>query len=220
MGGEIERQTRSRLAVMAEMQARHNEQIHPRWVCQGYEYYRAVWVECAELLDHFGWKWWRRQARDLAQVKLEVVDIWHFGLSDLLRRDAVDDALAARIDSILSKSPESPESPPAVFQLAVEELARSCLASRCFDLDAFARMMRALPLGFDELFEVYVGKNVLNRFRQDNGYRSGSYRKVWDGREDNQHLAEIVETLDAGAASFPDDIAAALAERYAASRSP
>ena len=72
------------------------------------------------------------------------------------------------------------------FRLAVEELARSSLASRGFDIDAFAGVMRALPLTFDELYEIYVAKNVLNMFRQANGYRTGEYRKVWDGREDNE----------------------------------
>jgi len=76
--------------TMARMQEAHNAQVHPEWRHQGYEYYRAVWVECAELLDHFGWKWWKHQQPDTDQVKLEVVDIWHFGLSDLMRADALD----------------------------------------------------------------------------------------------------------------------------------
>ena len=43
--------------------------------------------ECSELLDHYGWKWWKHQATDLDQVKLEIVDIWHFwSLNDRNRR--------------------------------------------------------------------------------------------------------------------------------------
>lgn len=202
-----------RLATMAGMQERHNAQVHPQWAWQGYEYYRAVWVECAELLDHYGWKWWKKQETDLDQVKLEVVDIWHFGLSQLLRQGAVDEALASRLAAALA------ETEAADFRLAVEELARSSLATRGFDLDAFAGAMRALPLGFEELYEIYVGKNVLNSFRQTHGYRSGEYRKVWDGREDNEHLVELVRELDAGAETFPADLTAALAARYAASSS-
>ena len=198
---------------MAGMQERHNAQVHPQWAWQGYEYYRAVWVECAELLDHYGWKWWKKQETDLDQVKLEVVDIWHFGLSQLLRQGAVDEALASRLAAALA------ETEAADFRLAVEELARSSLATRGFDLDAFAGAMRALPLGFEELYEIYVGKNVLNSFRQTHGYRSGEYRKVWDGREDNEHLVELVRELDAGAETFPADLTAALAARYAASSS-
>ncbi len=199
-----------RLDSMATMQARYNARIHADWKSQGHEYYRAVWIECAELMDHFGWKWWQRQHADLSQVKLEVVDIWHFGLSELLRHGAVNQALAARLAAALI-------GPAVDFHLAVEGLARSCLASQDFDVDAFATVMRALPLDFDELYEIYVRKNVLNNFRQDQGYRHGSYRKTWSGREDNEHLVELAGQLDATAASFPDDLAAALANRYAAS---
>jgi len=89
-------QAASMLATMARMQDAHNRQVHPEWRAQGYPYYRAVWVECAELLDHFGWKWWKHQQPDLDQVKLEVVDIWHFGLSDLMRADALGPEVAKR----------------------------------------------------------------------------------------------------------------------------
>ena len=202
--------TWERLVSMAAMQSRHNEQIHPEWAGEGHEYYRAVWVECAELLDHFGWKWWKRHAPDRDQVVLEVVDIWHFGLSQLIRAGEVDRTLARRLETSLA-APSRPD-----FRLAVEELARSSLATRGFDVAAFAGVMRALPLTFDELYETYVAKNVLNVFRQANGYGTGEYRKIWAGREDNEHLSELVGTLDTGAASFPEDLAAALARRYAA----
>ena len=204
-------ETWKQLASMATMQRRHNEQIHPEWADQGHEYYRAVWVECAELLDHFGWKWWKRHEPDMEQVVLEVVDIWHFGLSELLRAGQVDEALAARLIEALSGS-SRPE-----FRVAVEELARSSLASRGFDIEAFAGVMRSLPLSFDELYEAYVAKNVLNRFRQDNGYGTGEYRKVWNGREDNEHLSEIVRSLDTRVDTFAADLAAALARRYGGS---
>ena len=42
---------------------------------------------------------------------------------------------------------------------------------------------------------MYVCKNVLNRFRQDQGYKEGSYRKLWAGREDNEHLIEILGSV-------------------------
>ena len=204
-----------RLAVMADMQENHNQLVHPQWASQGHAYYRAVWVECAELLDHFGWKWWKKQDIQLDQVKLEIVDIWHFGLSELLRAKQVDHNLAARLAALL----DDPElDGPSDFRLAVEALAQSSLATHAFDLAAFVAVMRTLPLGLDELYETYVGKNVLNAFRQRHGYRSGEYRKVWNGREDNEHLTELVQNMDTSAATFPADLARALAVRYADSR--
>ena len=65
-----------------------------------------------------------------------------------------------------------------------------------------------------ELFELYVGKNVLNDFRQDHGYKTGDYRKLWQGREDNEHLIEALAELDCPAAEVPSKLYAALAARY------
>ena len=64
--------------------------------------------------------------------------------------------------------------------------------------------MRALPMSFDELFRLYVGKNVLNGFRQDHGYKDGTYRKTWAGREDNEHLMELLDGVDVPATAAAD----------------
>ncbi|MEM7219004.1 MAG: dUTP diphosphatase [Pseudomonadota bacterium] len=209
-GNAVDRQ--ALLQTMADMQAAHNEQVHGQWQAQGYAYYRAVWVECAELLDHYGWKWWKHQVPDLDQARLELVDIWHFGLSELLRADAMQQVLPA----FEALPEESIAGEPERFRLAVEALAEASLATRAFPLDAFVAALAALPMTFTELFELYVGKNVLNRFRQDNGYADGSYRKLWQGREDNEHLMEIVAALPASTPAYPDALYAALAQRYAA----
>ena len=55
---------------------------------------------------------------------------------------------------------------------------------------------------------------MLNIFRQDNGYKDGSYEKTWGGREDNEHLADILARLDCNAVSFKDDVYQALAQTY------
>jgi hypothetical protein len=68
----------------------------------------------------------------------------------------------------------------------------------------------------DELFRLYVGKNVLNHFRQDHGYKSGEYRKLWNGREDNAHLVELLDELGGPADTVPDRLYEALAGRYRA----
>jgi hypothetical protein len=61
----------------------------------------------------------------------------------------------------------------------------------------FHTLMRACDLSADALYRHYVGKNVLNFFRQDHGYQDGTYVKEWQGREDNEHLSELLESLDA-----------------------
>ena len=198
---------------MAVLQDAYNVRVHPDWRNQGFAFYRAIWTECAELLDHFGWKWWKHQEPDLAQVKLEIVDIWHFGLSELMRTNALT---RERVDPAIVKTfvDRGEVKLASDFREAVETLAERTLYRQAFPLEAFVDLMVALPMSFDELHRTYVGKNVLNGFRLAHGYKTGEYRKLWAGREDNDHLVELSRGLDAGSATFAEDLHEALDKRY------
>jgi dimeric dUTPase (all-alpha-NTP-PPase superfamily) len=198
-----------RILTMLELQDAMNSKVHADWVERNFEWYRAIWVECAELLDHYGWKWWKHQEPDVDQVKLELIDIWHFGLSILLLRGESVEKLAEFVESELSKPVEAGD-----FRCDLEAFASHTLQSKDIDVVAFARLMKGMDLDFDELFSRYVGKNVLNFFRQDNGYKDGTYRKLWQGREDNEHLVDALLELDHASAGFKDDLYQALQLRY------
>ncbi len=196
------------LADMVELQKLHNQDVHPSWDTQNYPFYRAIWIECAELLDHYGWKWWKHQSLDEEQVKLEVVDIWHFGLSMII----VDGKDLGELAQTVVEQYDNHDLPE--FRTAVESLARAALANK-FDLQLFVDVLRAIPMSLNELYGIYKGKHVLNRFRQANGYKEGTYRKLWQGREDNVHLAAVVRDLDAFSESFLGELHDALERRYA-----
>ena len=196
--------------TMLDLQDKMNTKVHPKWREQGYEWYRAAWIECAELMDHAGYKWWKHAEPDTEQIQLEVVDIWHFGMSALLVSSEHNDTLAADIVEDLSA-----ESDASLTLLeASEALASACITSESFSTSAFLNLMRASGLSFDQLYRMYVGKNVLNFFRQDHGYKDGSYVKVWDGREDNEHLSDILSGLDASDPGFADAVYKGLSGSY------
>jgi len=46
---------------------------------------------------------------------------------------------------------------------------------------------------FNHLYNLYLGKNVLNEFRQNNGYKEGDYVKIWNGVEDNVIMGRMLE---------------------------
>ena len=195
---------------MVELQRSHNEKVHRAWGEQGYPFTRAIWIECAELMDHFGWKWWKHQQVDVDQVKLELVDIWHFGLSALMIEHGVKvvDAVAAKVlDAEKSQARSG-------FREAVETLAKTALHGS-FSIEAFIATMRSLPMSFENLFTIYVAKNVLNVFRQENGYKEGTYVKMWAGREDNEHLTELAQSLNIESETYIADLQKLLTVRYA-----
>lgn len=196
---------------MLTLQDSMNTKVHPEWRTQGYAWYRAIWVECAELMDHYGWKWWKKQQPDFAQVHLELIDIWHFGLSDLLLRHEDTEQLATTLASALGETYLAQD-----FRQTLELFVQQTLVQRVFDVTAFGHLMAAADLSFEALYRGYIGKNVLNFFRQDHGYQDGSYRKLWQGREDNEHLAEIMQSLDDTHPQFQQAIYDSLKARYIA----
>jgi dimeric dUTPase (all-alpha-NTP-PPase superfamily) len=200
---------KKQLLIMLEMQDAMNARVNPQWRSAGNAWYRAIWTECAEMLDHYGWKWWKHQQPDLEQVQLELVDIMHFAMSDYLLRDADDQLVAARIEAELSQP-----RPGDDIRAAIEVMAQSTIAQKSMHFSDFATVMNLIEMDFDGLYRSYVGKNVLNFFRQDHGYKDGSYIKVWQGREDNEHLVEVVNQLNSNDSSFRDEVYQGLAARY------
>jgi dimeric dUTPase (all-alpha-NTP-PPase superfamily) len=201
---------RQALETMLSMQHRMNARVHQDWINQNFEWYRAIWIECGELMDHFGYKWWKKQEPDMSQVRLEVIDIWHFGLSALFLPTTDIPELAEHIASELQTASDQ----VLGVREATEALAMDSLQSQSFSVAQFAILMHACDLSFDDLYRHYVGKNVLNFFRQDHGYKEGSYKKEWNGREDNEHLSELMEVLDSESNDFPTDVYEALKARY------
>lgn len=198
------------LVNMLTMQHKMNSRVHENWIGQNFEWYRAAWIECGELIEHYGYKWWKKQECDLQQVRLEVIDIWHFGLSALFRDGKSIDEIAGQIEEELHSYR------PAGLDVrgATEALALDCLQTRGFSPSRFWDLMLSVGLDFDGLYSAYVGKNVLNFFRQDHGYKEGTYIKNWAGREDNEHLVDLVASLDKEAADFSDQVYKALEVRY------
>ncbi|MCL6414646.1 dUTP diphosphatase [Aestuariirhabdus sp. Z084] len=205
----------NQLKEMLRLQDEINCKINHNWVELNRPWFRAIWLEAAEAVnDHCDWKWWKHGADNREQIVLEVVDIAHFIWAQLIQdcgaipEDSQIDRFAGQMQSVLQA-----EQALGLIE-AFEALAQATLTSQKAELEAFARVMLAVGMSFDELFCSYVGKNILNRFRQDHGYKSGEYQKIWAGREDNEHLTELLLELDSASDSFASDLYLALQARY------
>jgi hypothetical protein len=98
--------------------------------------------------------------------------------------------------------------------LAQLELLIALSAVQRIELSVFAAIMKNCEMDWTELYCQYVGKNVLNFFRQDHGYKEGSYQKMWNGREDNEYLVDIMSSLDPEDGQYKDKLYAALSSNY------
>jgi len=62
--------------------------------------------------------------------------------------------------------------------------------------DLFALFFQAIAhmeMDIPELYKRYLVKNQLNTFRQDHGYKNGSYVKMWGAVEDNVVAFKIMD---------------------------
>jgi dimeric dUTPase (all-alpha-NTP-PPase superfamily) len=168
---------------------------------------RCTYLECAELIESYPWKHWKNiDARpDYANIKIEAVDIWHFimsqGLEDYKRGDLGSiETLANNINSLANFATFSEELKEHFKdyyeQIAVVEVLMKtifCGGSTEKLMAAFIDVAIQSGLNLDTLYTLYVGKNILNQFRQDHGYKEGTYIKLWNGEEDNVTMQRILE---------------------------
>ena len=178
------------------------------------DWIRAAWIECAELMDWCGYKWWKKQTPNIPQAQIELVDIWHFLLSEFIKSGEKNGQDISLLIDALDYSPrlykewqsQTWQGNKFTSLNAVEALVFSLITeSDSFYADFFALCL-SLDLSFESLTEQYIAKNVLNIFRQDKGYKLGTYIKEWPSPlepnqtvEDNVFLEMFMqEAKDAG----------------------
>lgn len=194
---------------MIELQNAMNKRVDIDWVDRNREWYRAIWIECGELMEHYGgWKWWKKSEKDLGQVLLELVDIWHFGLSSVISQQKNIELATKNIFKLWNDSKSRDD-----FYVSVEKLALTALLKKEFSISAFKSAVTSSGFKFDDIYKGYVGKNILNHFRQENGYKEGTYNKNWNGLEDNVVLFEIQRTISVDR-DFKDKLYEGLEEQY------
>ena len=164
---------------------KHNGEYMPRL---------AASAEVIEKLDHLGMisTWKKQPAPDLKQAFMEGVDTFAFKMSA-----AIQEGVAHNLKDYVYYLKEYND-------LTTKQLFCSLLAAiNDFNGDNY-ELAHGLALLIvindrlynktaEDLFYYYMGKQALTQFRQANGYKTGDYIKNWAGKEDNEHLTEMLE---------------------------
>lgn len=171
---------------------------------------RCIYMECAELIDSFSWKHWKNINADpnWENIKVEIVDIWHFVMSLALesyknnKTGTIDDLVNYVMDDksfkLFCKEPyntENAETMEIINQIEHIVHATTAVGSDIFEkiIDDYFIVALNCGMNLESLYRYYLAKNILNGFRQDNGYKEGSYIKNWNGKEDNEVMLEFME---------------------------
>lgn len=209
------------LLKMSQKQDSLNEHTKKGWRNKGLNFRRALRLEAAEAMESTPWKWWKKGEMNNENLVVEATDMMHFALSialmegyegwvwlddqvekimiDPLRlsEEAVVESVQDQIDDIMQRTfyTDTANSNPS-------DIVRSVVI-----------LMWLLNMSRDDMYKMYFAKNVLNEFRQDNGYESGSYIKIWDGSEDNVFMQGFVKNVGISD-HFDHELYSGLKEKY------
>ncbi len=168
---------------------------------------RCIYLEVGELINSYPWKHWQdiQASPDYKNIKIEIVDIWHFVMSEALRIYSVQNLgsiedianMIVATDIFKSFVEDSNERLDIYQEIeAVEEMLRVLFCQNDINslIVSFLTMSLKLNLKLPELYNLYIGKNILNRFRQKHGYKNGNYVKIWNGVEDNIIMQNLLNS--------------------------
>ena len=182
---------------------------------------RCIHMEVSELIDSTPWKHWKNISAepDMNNIHIELVDIWHFLMSYILQETNVPRAVSLVNTHCIYEAVENVDIKVVVkeseklsyISFAIETGNMPAFGSIERLIDQFFRCCKISGLSFNWLQKLYIGRNCLNKFRQDNGYKEATYTKVWDGIEDNAVMVDILENM--GSVNF-DELYSKLKEKY------
>ncbi len=183
-------------------------------------------MECAEMVDSFAWKHWKSidAEPNWDNHKIEVVDVWHFVMSLALQEYKMNNiGTMQEVQKLIENSENfklintTDEANADIVSVIaqVEELMLDSLIREGFKIEHlienFLKLSSMSSLNLDSLYKLYVGKNILNQFRQDHGYKDGSYIKEWNGVEDNVVMKKF---WDENNSLAPEELYSKLEEVY------
>ena len=185
--------TKEMFENMFKMQDRLNEEMIPNWRDANLPWHRYIWTECAEAMDSLDFKHWKHKEPDYDNLKVEMVDVIHFGLSALLQDGMEHDVVElAQIEYSYSGTYKLNNDTDVMHVL--DNMVLSTPDEQLFYV---LDIWHYLGGTVETLYKAYMVKNILNYFRKSNGYKTGEYKKLWNGEEDNVVAYRIAEELAA-----------------------
>ena len=210
-----------------------------RWKTSPPAYLDAIWTEATEAYNHTNWEWWKNINKeiDYGQIKMELIDILHFLVSETLvsTREKESESLSKVLHDgynqvIKAHAGNETDKEPSDLKYALRAFIHMATSADKHPEDVafilwsgFFTFMYLLDMTWAEVYKLYVGKNLLNTFRQNNGYKKDTdrYKTRWaavegKGWEDNQFLTQLLEEvdLDKPVAELQEDILSVLTSKF------
>ena len=178
--------------VMVELQHQFNKQVAEDYLDKNFNWNSAIIAESGELLDSLGYKWWKKQEPDMENVKVEAIDLLHFVISDRIQKNKKMYSEKESLEMTFVELYNEFNNVKVLRDYStLEDMIFYLIATNSYRINVMKRIFTKLEMSNEDVYIAYITKNCLNKFRQDNGYKDGSYIKNWNGREDNIVAFEI-----------------------------
>ena len=181
---------------------------------------RCIYMEATEAIDSFNWKHWKNieGQPDLVNAKVELVDIWHFIMSEAIHFG--DTKFAEIYENIQPEKEINPEMMVEILEKLVAIAATANVdksQNGLYEITGlFFKALATMSMDVPELYSRYIVKNQLNTFRQEHGYKNGSYIKMWTDAKGNSVEDNVVafNIVDENPSISPEELYIKLEAAY------
>lgn len=139
--------------------------------------YKALLEELGEFVQSLGYHDWKATERDERNMIIELVDMTIFALNCLYYKPQYKTGNTQNLQASLLQDDY--------------DFVRSLVVH--ISIMDFEGLIAAIFTAYPDVKLRVVGKQALNVLRQENGYRTGEYVKIWSGREDNAYLMDLLD---------------------------
>ena len=184
-----------------------NKKISNNWEKMNLKWYRALNGELFEFTESFNWEWWKTKPHDLLNAEVELIDSFHFLVAMILNTNQSRGIYTITSFILFINTIEENKMLgdfESLVSFAEDFIQQNYLYKNNYiglQMVNFAKLWQGFSStkGADTLLnlvKLYFAKNTLNNFRKDNGYKDGSYVKIWGEEEDNYYCFQIAKKLE------------------------
>jgi len=142
-------------------------------------------IEACELLESLpNCYHWKKNEADWFNVKVEAIDILFFAISHAIASGTnykefgynIFDGIGSQLVNVFD-----------IGTIVINDIVKSN------STEAIGVLFKKLDMDVEDIYKAYMSKHVLNRFRQEHGYKEGEYIKIWNGEEDNVSAFKLAD---------------------------
>lgn len=168
-------------------------------------------LEMAEMIESTPWKWWKGGSADLWNVKIELIDMLHFMISNVAMNESITDEDAVKVLGFATEAEvqknffyNNNEDDGADRDVCMDIF--KALVNEDYGYDLINEVVKGGGLEANEISSIYIAKYTLNEIRWEGGYAMNQYKKMKSGFidangvevpavEDNVFLKELVDNF-------------------------